>query len=90
MSFQGKTIWFVGGGRQALPAVKLAKSLGAKVVVSDYDNNCPCFGIADYCIIASTMTVTQQYQKQETFITKFKKLMVSSVSQQTYHILLLP
>ncbi len=47
-----KTVLFVGGGIETLPGVRLAKSMGMKVVVSDRDPRAPCFAEADATLVA--------------------------------------
>jgi len=46
------SIMMIGGGIQEIPAVKIAKSLGVKVIVADRNPNAPCFKYADYKCIA--------------------------------------
>tara|TARA_B100000900_G_C20593448_1_gene722445 strand:- start:1789 stop:3027 length:1239 start_codon:yes stop_codon:yes gene_type:complete len=52
-----KLILFIGGGDEALPAVKLAKSIGFKTAVIDLDPSCICFKYSDFNIICSTYDV---------------------------------
>lgn len=42
-----KTLWMVGGGLQHVRAIKIAKKLGYKIVVSDRKKNCACANFAD-------------------------------------------
>jgi biotin carboxylase len=49
-----RTILFVGGGTETVPAVKTAKDMNLKVIVSDMDPNAPCSKDADYFIQSST------------------------------------
>jgi phosphoribosylaminoimidazole carboxylase (NCAIR synthetase) len=44
---QDKVIHIVGGGYNQLPIVRLAKSMGLKVVVTDMYDNPPCKALAD-------------------------------------------
>lgn len=53
----GKTILFVGGGLEATPGIRLAKSLGLRVVVSDGDLTAPGMLIADDQLHASTYNI---------------------------------
>lgn len=41
MSLAGKTILFVGGGRESLPAIRRFAELGGRPVALDLDPNCP-------------------------------------------------
>ena len=52
-----KTLLFIGGGREALPGVRLARAMGYRVVVSDRNPQAPCFAEADDHIVASTFDV---------------------------------
>ena len=52
-----KLILFIGGGDEALPAVKIAKSMGLKTAVIDLDPNCICFQYCEYKIVCSTYDV---------------------------------
>ncbi len=49
-----KTLLIVSGGVEAVPAIKLAKSLGHFVVVSDINPDAPGFMVSDAKIFAST------------------------------------
>lgn len=49
-----KTLWFVGGGGEAAPAIALARSLGHRVVVSDRNPEAPGMALADHRAVAST------------------------------------
>ncbi|TRZ67910.1 MAG: ATP-grasp domain-containing protein [Comamonadaceae bacterium] len=53
------TILFVGGGLETLPGVRLAKSMGCYVVVSDINADAPCMVEADATLIASTYDVDE-------------------------------
>ena len=74
MALTGQTILFIGGGRQAVPAIIQAKSLGLCVVVSDLDPTCKGFGIADYSIPASTYDVDETVTKAIEFHQKIKSI----------------
>ena len=52
-----KTLWLVGGGLEAVPAVKRAKELGLHVAVSDYNPRAPALVLADDRIPVSTYDV---------------------------------
>jgi len=52
-----KLILFIGGGDEALPAVKNAKSMGLKTAVIDLDPDCVCFQYCEYKIVCSTYDV---------------------------------
>lgn len=64
---QKKTILFVGGGVETLPGVKLAKSMGLNVVVSDINPNAPCITEADDFIVANTYDVRQTIESSKKF-----------------------
>ncbi len=49
-----KTLWFVGGGAEAVPAIALARSLGHRVVVSDRNPEAPGMALAHHRAVAST------------------------------------
>lgn len=49
-----RTLWFVGGGGEAAPAIALARSLGHRVVVSDRDPRAPGMRLAHHRAVAST------------------------------------
>jgi biotin carboxylase len=61
--FSNKHILFIGGGRQALPAIEKAKTLGARVSVADYDEKCPGFSLADHQLTCSTYDVSETVKK---------------------------
>ena len=52
-----KTLLFVGGGRQSLPGIELARQMGFRVIVSDYDPKAVGFSVADGQLLASTYDV---------------------------------
>lgn len=52
-----RTLWFVGGGMEAVPGVHLAKEMGLHVVVSDYSPQAPAFAPADDRMVVSTQDV---------------------------------
>ena len=58
-----QVILFVGGGLEALPAVRLAKEMGLYTVVSDMDPGAPAFQEADDALIASTYDIDDTVAK---------------------------
>lgn len=52
-------VLFVGGSREALPAIRRARELGLRVVVSDYSPDAPGFALADERILASTYDIDE-------------------------------
>ena len=58
-----KTILIISGGKEAIGGIKIAKDMGLKVVVSDYDPNAPGFAYADEKIIASTYDPDETLEK---------------------------
>ena len=52
-----KTLWVVGGGTEAVPGIKVAKSMGLKVAVSDGDAQAPSREHADYFYCADTYSL---------------------------------
>ena len=49
-----KTLWVVGGGTEAIPGIKVAKSMGLRVALSDGDTRAPGRDYADYFYCADT------------------------------------
>ena len=47
-------VLFVGGGVETLPGVRLARSMGLQVAVSDGNPDAPCLAEADHPLVAST------------------------------------
>ncbi|MBN2525062.1 MAG: ATP-grasp domain-containing protein [Deltaproteobacteria bacterium] len=60
---QKRTILFVAGSIETVPAVKLANEMGLHTVVSDGNPNAACFDIADDRIVADTYNVSQSLQQ---------------------------
>jgi len=56
-AFNNKTLLFVGGGIEAVPGIRMAKDMGLRVVVSDYNPQAPGLAVADERILASTYDV---------------------------------
>lgn len=52
-----RTILLISGGIEAVPGIRLAKSMGLHVVVSDMNSNAPGFALADNHLMASTYDV---------------------------------
>jgi len=64
-----KTLLIIGAGLPQIPAIKMAKKMGFKVVATDINPKAEGFKIADYRIVASTRDV----EKSVTEIKKFNK-----------------
>jgi biotin carboxylase len=54
-----RSILFIGGGIETLPGVRIAKSMGLHVVVSDADINAVCMAEADASLVASTYNIKE-------------------------------
>ena len=54
---QSKYLLVIGGGIFQVPAVKVAKSMGLQVVVTDYNREAEGMLIADYPIEVSTRNI---------------------------------
>ena len=54
-----KTLLILGAGVEQIPAIKMAKKMGLRVVVSDRNPNAPGFEYADEHFIASTMNAEE-------------------------------
>ena len=52
-----KTLWVVGGGTEAVPGIKVAKSMGLRVALSDGDTQAPGRDFADYFYCADTYSL---------------------------------
>lgn len=52
-----KSLWMIGGGYQQLRAVKIAKKLGYKIIVSDKNRNCTCANIADEFVLIDGLDI---------------------------------
>ena len=49
-----KVLWFVGGGRESVPALLHARELGYRLIVSDGNCEAPGLLVADYPMVIST------------------------------------
>ena len=49
-----KQLWMVSGGIESVPAIKMAKSMGLHVIVSDGNINAPGFEFADEHVVTDT------------------------------------
>ncbi|MBN2344059.1 MAG: ATP-grasp domain-containing protein [Deltaproteobacteria bacterium] len=63
MKKDNKTILFVAGSLEAVPAIKRAKEMGYHTVVSDGNEHAPCFSHCEDTIIASTYDVADSTAK---------------------------
>ena len=52
-----KTLLIIGGGAEQIPAYKIAKNRGYKIVATDIDRNAPALKLADYVIEKSTRDI---------------------------------
>lgn len=71
---QPKTILFVGGGRESVPGIELAKDLGLTVVVSDASADSPGIRLADHSIYASTYDPDETLLGVNNFLKNGKKI----------------
>jgi biotin carboxylase len=69
-----RSILFVGGGTETVPAVKTAKEMNLNVVVSDLNPNAPCSKFADAIIVSSTYDYKDTIKKIEDYIQSFEPL----------------
>ena len=51
MTIKQKTIMMIGGGIQEVKAVEIAQSSGYKVIVTDRNEDAPCFAYADFTAV---------------------------------------
>ena len=66
-----RSILFVGGGIETLPGVKIAKSMGLSVIVSDFNPNAFCAKIADYFLCADTYNVAETLEAVKRFCNEY-------------------
>lgn len=52
-----KTIMIIGGGTMQVPAIKTAKEMGLKTVVTDYNSGAEGLKLADYPMVVSTRNI---------------------------------
>ena len=69
-----RTILFVGGGIETAPGVKIAKSMGLDVVISDMNPDAPCAKLSDYFITADTYNVQQTIDEVHKFSKNYKNI----------------
>jgi biotin carboxylase len=69
-----KTLLFVGGGIETLPAIEQAKDLGLHVVVSDASPSAPGFRVADDRLIASTYDIEATVAAARTYNQTVRRL----------------
>ena len=69
-----KTILFVGGGLETIPGVRLAKSIGLHVIVSDINPDAPCMIEADDFLISNTYDVKSTLVSAKKFHETRKKI----------------
>jgi len=55
----GRTLWIVSGGAEAVPGIQRARSMGLHVVVSDMNAAAPGFAAADEAVVANTYDVDE-------------------------------
>lgn len=55
----GRTLWIVSGGAEAVPGIQRARAMGLHVVVSDMNPAAPGFHAADEAIVANTYDVDE-------------------------------
>ncbi len=66
-----RTILFIGGGIETVPGIKIAKSMGLFVVVSDINPNAPCVKIADHFLLADTYNIQETIAEVHKFSEKY-------------------
>jgi biotin carboxylase len=62
-----RTIWFVSGGIEAVPGIRLARQMGLHVVVSDINPSAPAFACADDRVVADTYDVEASVSAAEDY-----------------------
>jgi biotin carboxylase len=62
-----KTVLFVGGGIETVPAIERAKQLGLRVVVSDANASAPGIRVADDHLLASTYDVSATVEQSQKY-----------------------
>jgi biotin carboxylase len=67
-----KTLWVVGGGTEAVPGIKVAKSMGLLVALSDGDSHAPGKEFADYFYCADTYSLEDTLEAVKGHIKKIK------------------
>lgn len=58
-----KFIVIIGAGFEQIPAYKIAKKMGLKIIGTDMDKNAPAFEYADFCLICSTRNAKETLEK---------------------------
>jgi biotin carboxylase len=69
-----RSILFIGGGIETLPGVRLAKSMGINVIVSDANIDAPCMIEADDTLVASTYDVKESIAAARQYHDKVRSL----------------
>jgi len=69
-----KTLLFISGGTEAVPGIKLAKSMGLRVLVTDGNNKAPGFKYADDFAIISTYDIPKTVSFAIEYNRKIKKI----------------
>jgi biotin carboxylase len=69
-----KTLWVVGGGTEAVPGIKVAKSMGLRVVLSDGNTQAPGRDFADYFYCADTYSLKKTLDAIKVHTEKIKAI----------------
>ena len=69
-----KTLWVVGGGTEAVPGIKVAKSMGLRVALSDGNTQAPGRDFADYFYCADTYSPKKTLAAIEVHTEKIKAI----------------
>ena len=72
MVLKKKTILFIGGGKETLPGVKLAKKMGLYVIVSDKNPKAPCRYASNHFILCDIYDIKGTLSKARVFNKKKK------------------
>lgn len=62
-----RTVMIVGGGILQVPAVRIAREMGLRTVVTDYNPNAPAFALADDAIVMSTKDIEGSVRVAKTY-----------------------
>jgi biotin carboxylase len=69
-----KTLWVVGGGTEAVPGIKVAKSMGLMVALSDGNTQAPGRDFADYFYCADTYSLKKTLDAIKVHTEKIKAI----------------
>ncbi len=72
--YSGKTIMIIGAGLLQIPAIEIAKEMGLKTVVTDYNPEAPGLKLADVPIIISTKDIEGTVRKAKEYVRKHGRI----------------